>query len=73
MAYNILHKLGTKQEPIVRPGDRVRMLYPLLQCNPRSSRVVSRFNWTRLSIFHSLFNVIFLDPAKEKTFEFSCS
>lgn len=24
VAYNILHKLGTKQEPMVRPGDRVR-------------------------------------------------
>lgn len=23
MAYNILHKLGSKQEPMVRPGDRV--------------------------------------------------
>lgn len=23
MAYNLLHKLGTKQEPLVRPGDRV--------------------------------------------------
>lgn len=23
VAYNILHKLGTKQEPMVRPGDRV--------------------------------------------------
>lgn len=23
VAYNILHKLGTRQEPMVRPGDRV--------------------------------------------------
>lgn len=23
LAYNILHKLGSKQEPMVRPGDRV--------------------------------------------------
>lgn len=23
LAYNLLHKLGTKQEPLVRPGDRV--------------------------------------------------
>lgn len=23
VAYNLLHKLGTKQEPLVRPGDRV--------------------------------------------------
>lgn len=26
VAYNILHKLGTKQEPMVRPGDRVSAL-----------------------------------------------
>lgn len=23
LAYNLLHKLGTKQEPIIHPGDRV--------------------------------------------------
>ncbi|CAF88459.1 unnamed protein product, partial [Tetraodon nigroviridis] len=23
VAYNLLHKLGNKQEPLVRPGDRV--------------------------------------------------
>uniref|UniRef100_A0A8B9JTS5 Disco-interacting protein 2 homolog Cb n=1 Tax=Astyanax mexicanus TaxID=7994 RepID=A0A8B9JTS5_ASTMX len=28
VAYYILHKLGTKQEPIVRPGDRVALVYP---------------------------------------------
>ncbi|XP_017554704.1 disco-interacting protein 2 homolog C isoform X2 [Pygocentrus nattereri] len=28
LAYYILHKLGTKQEPIVRPGDRVALVYP---------------------------------------------
>uniref|UniRef100_A0A8C9T414 Disco interacting C n=1 Tax=Scleropages formosus TaxID=113540 RepID=A0A8C9T414_SCLFO len=28
VAYNILHKLGTKQEPILRPGDRVALVYP---------------------------------------------
>ncbi|XP_055520653.1 disco-interacting protein 2 homolog C isoform X2 [Leucoraja erinacea] len=28
VAYNILHKLGTKQEPIVRPGDRVALVFP---------------------------------------------
>ncbi|XP_075900567.1 disco-interacting protein 2 homolog C isoform X2 [Nelusetta ayraudi] len=28
VAYNLLHKLGTKQEPLVRPGDRVALVYP---------------------------------------------
>ncbi|KAK1790654.1 hypothetical protein P4O66_014516, partial [Electrophorus voltai] len=28
VAYYILHKLGTKQEPIVHPGDRVALVYP---------------------------------------------
>uniref|UniRef100_A0A3B3DC29 Disco-interacting protein 2 homolog C-like n=1 Tax=Oryzias melastigma TaxID=30732 RepID=A0A3B3DC29_ORYME len=28
LAYNILHKLGSKQEPMVRPGDRVALVYP---------------------------------------------
>ncbi|XP_036409615.1 disco-interacting protein 2 homolog C-like isoform X5 [Megalops cyprinoides] len=28
VAYNILHKLGTKQEPVVRPGDRVALVFP---------------------------------------------
>ncbi|OXB66920.1 hypothetical protein ASZ78_017048 [Callipepla squamata] len=28
VAYNILHKLGTKQEPMVRPGDRVTLVFP---------------------------------------------
>ncbi|XP_017565922.1 disco-interacting protein 2 homolog C isoform X2 [Pygocentrus nattereri] len=28
VAYNILHKLGTKQEPMVRPGDRVALVFP---------------------------------------------
>ncbi|EPY82893.1 disco-interacting protein 2 C-like protein [Camelus ferus] len=28
VAYNILHKLGTKQEPMVRPGDRVELVFP---------------------------------------------
>lgn len=27
VAYSILHKLGTKQEPMVRPGDRVSAPY----------------------------------------------
>lgn len=30
VAYYILHKLGTKQEPIVRPGDRVSVTFYLL-------------------------------------------
>ncbi|KAK7945376.1 hypothetical protein WMY93_001104 [Mugilogobius chulae] len=28
VAYNLLHKLGSKQEPLVRPGDRVALVYP---------------------------------------------
>ncbi|PNJ08438.1 DIP2C isoform 6, partial [Pongo abelii] len=28
VAYSILHKLGTKQEPMVRPGDRVALVFP---------------------------------------------
>ncbi|XP_038654268.1 disco-interacting protein 2 homolog C isoform X5 [Scyliorhinus canicula] len=28
VAYNILHKLGTKQESMVRPGDRVALVFP---------------------------------------------
>lgn len=28
LAYNILHKLGSKQEPMVRPGDRVSHALP---------------------------------------------
>ncbi|KAM9844670.1 disco-interacting protein 2 homolog C [Aulostomus maculatus] len=28
VAYNLLHKLGTKQEPVVRPGDRVALVFP---------------------------------------------
>ncbi|CAF95817.1 unnamed protein product, partial [Tetraodon nigroviridis] len=28
VAYNLLHKLGNKQEPLVRPGDRVALVYP---------------------------------------------
>ncbi|XP_067218089.1 disco-interacting protein 2 homolog C isoform X1 [Chanodichthys erythropterus] len=28
LAYNLLHKLGTKQEPIIHPGDRVALVYP---------------------------------------------
>ncbi|KAJ8345352.1 hypothetical protein SKAU_G00295450 [Synaphobranchus kaupii] len=28
VAYNILHKLGTKQEPMIRPGDRVALVFP---------------------------------------------
>uniref|UniRef100_A0A8C8M117 DMAP1-binding domain-containing protein n=1 Tax=Oncorhynchus tshawytscha TaxID=74940 RepID=A0A8C8M117_ONCTS len=28
VAYNILHKLGSKQEPMVRPGDRVALVFP---------------------------------------------
>ncbi|XP_061613726.1 disco-interacting protein 2 homolog C-like isoform X2 [Phyllopteryx taeniolatus] len=28
LAYNILHKLGSKQEPMVRPGDRVALVFP---------------------------------------------
>uniref|UniRef100_A0A8C7UAJ5 Disco interacting protein 2 homolog C n=1 Tax=Oncorhynchus mykiss TaxID=8022 RepID=A0A8C7UAJ5_ONCMY len=28
VAYNILHKLGNKQEPMVRPGDRVALVFP---------------------------------------------
>ncbi|XP_062843840.1 disco-interacting protein 2 homolog C isoform X9 [Trichomycterus rosablanca] len=28
LAYYILHKLGSKQEPIVHPGDRVALVYP---------------------------------------------
>lgn len=31
VAYNILHKLGTKQEPMVRPGDRVSI--SMITCN----------------------------------------
>lgn len=31
LAYNILHKLGSKQEPMVRPGDRVSHTRPPLQ------------------------------------------
>lgn len=30
LAYNILHKLGSKQEPMVRPGDRVSHTRPPL-------------------------------------------
>ncbi|XP_047187904.1 disco-interacting protein 2 homolog C isoform X9 [Scophthalmus maximus] len=28
VAYNLLHKLGSKQEPLVRPGDRVALVFP---------------------------------------------
>uniref|UniRef100_A0A6Q2XIM1 DMAP1-binding domain-containing protein n=1 Tax=Esox lucius TaxID=8010 RepID=A0A6Q2XIM1_ESOLU len=28
LAYNILHKLGSKQEAMVRPGDRVALVFP---------------------------------------------
>ncbi|XP_034040045.1 disco-interacting protein 2 homolog C isoform X2 [Thalassophryne amazonica] len=28
VAYNLLHKLGTKQEPLVRPRDRVALVFP---------------------------------------------
>ncbi|XP_048868606.1 disco-interacting protein 2 homolog C-like isoform X2 [Brienomyrus brachyistius] len=28
VAYNLLHKLGTKQEPMLRPGDRVALVFP---------------------------------------------
>ncbi|XP_068582324.1 disco-interacting protein 2 homolog C isoform X3 [Cebidichthys violaceus] len=28
VAFNLLHKLGTKQEPLVRPGDRVALVFP---------------------------------------------
>uniref|UniRef100_A0A672NIB3 Disco-interacting protein 2 homolog C-like n=1 Tax=Sinocyclocheilus grahami TaxID=75366 RepID=A0A672NIB3_SINGR len=28
LAYNLLHKLGSKQEPIIHPGDRVALVYP---------------------------------------------
>ncbi|TRY76155.1 hypothetical protein DNTS_003790, partial [Danionella cerebrum] len=28
LAYNLLHKLGTKQEPVIHPGDRVALVYP---------------------------------------------
>ncbi|KAM9460251.1 disco-interacting protein 2 homolog C-like isoform 6-T6 [Salvelinus alpinus] len=28
VAYNILHKLGSKQEPMLRPGDRVALVFP---------------------------------------------
>ncbi|XP_058480227.1 disco-interacting protein 2 homolog C isoform X2 [Solea solea] len=28
VAYNLLHRLGTKQEPLVRPGDRVALVFP---------------------------------------------
>uniref|UniRef100_A0A3B4BH32 AMP-dependent synthetase/ligase domain-containing protein n=1 Tax=Periophthalmus magnuspinnatus TaxID=409849 RepID=A0A3B4BH32_9GOBI len=28
LAYNILHKLGSKLEPMVRPGDRVALVFP---------------------------------------------
>lgn len=28
VAYNLLHKLGTKLEPLVRPGDRVALVFP---------------------------------------------
>ncbi|KAM4604633.1 disco-interacting protein 2 homolog C isoform 1-T1 [Polymixia lowei] len=28
VAYNLLHKLGTRQEPLVRPGDRVALVFP---------------------------------------------
>ncbi|XP_055359610.1 disco-interacting protein 2 homolog C isoform X2 [Betta splendens] len=28
VAYNLLHKLGTKQEPLVRAGDRVALVFP---------------------------------------------
>uniref|UniRef100_A0A674CYR3 Disco-interacting protein 2 homolog C-like n=1 Tax=Salmo trutta TaxID=8032 RepID=A0A674CYR3_SALTR len=28
LAFNILHKLGSKQEPMVRPGDRVALVFP---------------------------------------------
>uniref|UniRef100_A0A8K9X1A5 DMAP1-binding domain-containing protein n=1 Tax=Oncorhynchus mykiss TaxID=8022 RepID=A0A8K9X1A5_ONCMY len=28
LAYNILHKLGSKQEPMLRPGDRVALVFP---------------------------------------------
>lgn len=32
LAYNILHKLGSKQEPMVRPGDRVSLTLLLRPC-----------------------------------------
>ncbi|KAM8849126.1 disco-interacting protein 2 homolog C isoform 2-T2 [Spinachia spinachia] len=28
VAFNLLHKLGSKQEPLVRPGDRVALVFP---------------------------------------------
>uniref|UniRef100_A0A674ER92 Disco interacting C n=1 Tax=Salmo trutta TaxID=8032 RepID=A0A674ER92_SALTR len=28
VAYNVLHKLGSKQEPMLRPGDRVALVFP---------------------------------------------
>uniref|UniRef100_A0A3P8RS28 Disco interacting C n=1 Tax=Amphiprion percula TaxID=161767 RepID=A0A3P8RS28_AMPPE len=28
VAFNLLYKLGTKQEPLVRPGDRVALVFP---------------------------------------------
>ncbi|XP_054609765.1 disco-interacting protein 2 homolog C isoform X1 [Dunckerocampus dactyliophorus] len=28
VAYNLMHKLGTKQEPVIRPGDRVALVFP---------------------------------------------
>ncbi|XP_019730595.1 disco-interacting protein 2 homolog C [Hippocampus comes] len=28
VAYNLSHKLGTKQEPLIRPGDRVALVFP---------------------------------------------
>ncbi|XP_068605164.1 disco-interacting protein 2 homolog C [Brachionichthys hirsutus] len=28
VAYNLLHKLGSKPEPLVRPGDRVALVFP---------------------------------------------
>lgn len=34
MAYNLLHKLGNKQEPLVRPGDRVSPALVQLHTRP---------------------------------------
>nr|XP_057943175.1 disco-interacting protein 2 homolog C isoform X6 [Doryrhamphus excisus] len=28
VAYNLMHKLGTKQEAVIRPGDRVALVFP---------------------------------------------
>lgn len=64
VAYNLLHKLGSKQEPLVRAGDRVsprkqQMYFPRIQTRSVTFSLVEPHKTRRLCFVQ--INVIYLD------------